>query len=112
MELVCQLLPSPISIRLYDTYPETVKVSRERKDNGNGQTQGRRKRSGKGAKGRKDQQEAHCRAQAGRAPRRSEDNSGTEENQARFTETFTENRTHAQGAGSQGRQEPESCHRP
>ena len=31
MELVCQLLPSPISTRLYDTYPETVKVSREPK---------------------------------------------------------------------------------
>src|SRR5439155_23734043 len=34
------LLPSPISIRGYDTYPETVKVSRSRKDNRNGQTQG------------------------------------------------------------------------
>jgi len=31
MELVRQLLPSPISTRLYDTYPETVKVSREPK---------------------------------------------------------------------------------
>src|SRR6185295_17194337 len=31
LELVCQLLPSPISTRLYDTYPETVKVSRRRK---------------------------------------------------------------------------------
>jgi len=40
MELVCQLLPSPISTRLYDTYPETVKVSRDRKDGGDGQTQG------------------------------------------------------------------------
>jgi hypothetical protein len=41
MELVCQLLPSPISTRLYDTYPETVKVATNRKDNGDGQTQGR-----------------------------------------------------------------------
>ena len=40
MELVCQLLPSPISTRLYDTYPETVKVATNRKDNGDGQTQG------------------------------------------------------------------------
>jgi hypothetical protein len=40
MELVCQLLPSPISTRLYDTYPETVKVSRDGKDDGDGQTQG------------------------------------------------------------------------
>jgi len=42
MELVCQLLPSPISTRLYDTYPETVKVSHDGKDNGDGQTQGGR----------------------------------------------------------------------
>jgi hypothetical protein len=41
MELVCQLLPSPISTRLYDTYPETVKVRREKKDDRDGQTQGR-----------------------------------------------------------------------
>jgi hypothetical protein len=40
MELVCQLLPSPISTRLYDTYPETVKVSSDGKDDGDGQTQG------------------------------------------------------------------------
>ena len=40
MELVCQLLPSPISTRLYDTYPETVKLSRDGKDDGDGQTQG------------------------------------------------------------------------
>jgi hypothetical protein len=40
MELERQLLPSPISTRLYDTYPETVKVGREGKDDGDGQTQG------------------------------------------------------------------------
>jgi hypothetical protein len=39
-----QLLPSPISTRLYDTYPETVKVSHDGKDYGDGQTQGRGKR--------------------------------------------------------------------
>ena len=43
MELVCQLLPSPISTRLYDTYPETVKVSLNGKDNGHGQAKGRSK---------------------------------------------------------------------
>ena len=42
MELLCQLFPSPISTRLYDTYPETVKVSRDGKDDRDGQTQGRR----------------------------------------------------------------------
>jgi hypothetical protein len=39
-----KLLPSPISTRLYDTYPETVKVGHDGKDNGNGQTQGRKRR--------------------------------------------------------------------
>jgi hypothetical protein len=73
------LLPSPISTRLYDTYPETVKVSRGGKDKGNGQTQGRTQRSGKGAQDRKGQQKAHrvaevdgaapCGAQASSATR-------------------------------------------
>jgi hypothetical protein len=40
--LLSKLLPSPISTRLYDTYQQTVKVSRNRKDNCNGQTRGRR----------------------------------------------------------------------
>jgi hypothetical protein len=42
MELLCQLCPSPISTRGYDTYPETVKVSRDGKDDRDGQTHGRR----------------------------------------------------------------------
>ena len=54
MELVCQLLPSPISTRLYDTYPETVKVSHDGKDDGDGQTQGRGRRGKTTQKDQKD----------------------------------------------------------
>src|SRR3954464_10701773 len=34
IELDVSCVPSPISTRLYDTYPETVKVSRDGKDRG------------------------------------------------------------------------------